>query len=971
MTEEATRTLVRRAAVACAALATAIACACAASPAAASAAVAPVFGSPQLIDSATPYTSAWNPVQLSCGSPNQCVALGPVGSSDIQVSTTTNAGGPGAPTWSMPADAGLAGFTPIQMTCPTATLCVAVGNNAQTSTSEAVSSSDGGETWSAPDALETSSSTDEIAALGCTTAGRCVTVDQQGNAFYRDPSSVNSWNGPQSLTSLSPTPAFGVASASCFGTETCVLTAVAHTGVNFEPVLLATTDVGDSDPVWSESATTDSGATPEGVSCATGGTCMAVDNQGNVLISTDPGASTPWTVYPLVDDNPFRAASCPSDDECVLTDLNGGSVIASDVSSSSPEFTAVPVGDSSGAVSPLSCPSTTWCVGAQAGTVWYGQVNPSTPSQTAWSSAQVYGTNELLSLACSPTGGVCAAADSKGRVVVSGDGGTSWSAPATLTGATTSAGGLSCTADGMCVLLSSREAYVATGVGAGGGSPSWSSGTTLGETRNSINGLSCPSQQLCVAVDTAGNAVVSTDPASASSSWTILRTGAGVALKSISCPSATLCVAGDINGNVWYTTTPGSGRWTGPDSVDSGDSITSLWCQASGPCVAGDARGQVLDSPDVTEGQSSWSDPVSSGASAPITSLACTPADGGACTATTGNDGGSAVSGPSVVGSGNWSVIAGAPTNLTRVACTSELDCVWTDATGDAIPSTFASGTVALSTSALSFPETTVGASSPAQVVSVTDSGSGPLNVTGASLAGASPGSFSVQDDGCSNAMLSPGGTCTITVAFAPSSSGPLTASLQIASDDPSGTATVTLTGTGVTGTPAGSNPPTSGGGTSAPGGGTGAPGGGVPSPAPTVAKPAIGASLTGLSTRRPKLTITATAGKGAPALRQVTITLPAGLSFASRAATLRRMITVKAAGGTVKATIAHHGRTLTITVKNAARTLTITVRGPAISEAEGLRAKVRHHKLRRLELAVRATDKAGTTTRRTATAAV
>ncbi len=403
--------------------------------------------------------------------------------------------------------------------------------------------------------------------------------------------------------------------------------------------------------------------------------------------------------------------------------------------------------------------------------------------------------NPLNALACSASGGLCIAADSSGRVTVSADGGADWSAPAALSGLTTAAGGVSCTPDGMCVVLSDREAYVLTG----GVTGSWSSGTTLGT--GVVVGLSCASEQLCVAIQANGEALVSTDPASASPSWNPTMTGAA-ALDSVSCPSTTLCVAGDGTGDVWYASDPASTPWSEIQRVDTvagmGVPITALWCQASGLCVAGDENGDVLDSPDVTQGAGSWSAPDPTGASAPLESIACV-SGGGGCVATsaTATAAGPALAGPGLVGSGGWGVAYGAGSDLTQVACVSAQSCLGTDAIGDVVPGAVGPGAMTLSTRILSFGQIGVGARTPAQTVNVTDSGPGALNIGASTLTGAAGSSFTVDGDTCSGARLPPGGSCTLTVAFAPKATGALDAGLQIPSDDPAGPATVSLSATG------------------------------------------------------------------------------------------------------------------------------------------------------------------------------
>jgi hypothetical protein len=69
----------------------------------------------------------------------------------------------------------------------------------------------------------------------------------------------------------------------------------------------------------------------------------------------------------------------------------------------------------------------------------------------------------------------------------------------------------------------------------------------------------------------------------------------------------------------------------------------------------------------------------------------------------------------------------------------------------------------------------------------------GALTVT---LAG--PAAFTASGDTCTGASLSPGGSCTVTVRFAPTSTATVSATLTAASTNPAATATAALTSTGV-----------------------------------------------------------------------------------------------------------------------------------------------------------------------------
>lgn len=86
--------------------------------------------------------------------------------------------------------------------------------------------------------------------------------------------------------------------------------------------------------------------------------------------------------------------------------------------------------------------------------------------------------------------------------------------------------------------------------------------------------------------------------------------------------------------------------------------------------------------------------------------------------------------------------------------------------------------------------------------VAVSNAGTGALTVTGAVVEGANPGDFSILDY-CAGRTVSPGGTCTIYVAFTPAVTGARAASLRVMSN--AAAVVSALSGTGTT--PPASNP--------------------------------------------------------------------------------------------------------------------------------------------------------------------
>jgi len=101
-------------------------------------------------------------------------------------------------------------------------------------------------------------------------------------------------------------------------------------------------------------------------------------------------------------------------------------------------------------------------------------------------------------------------------------------------------------------------------------------------------------------------------------------------------------------------------------------------------------------------------------------------------------------------------------------------------------------GTVGLSTSTLTFATDVVGTLSPTQVVTVSNSGIGPLTFSNISTSG----DFT-KSSGCGT-TLAAGANCTINVAFGPVAAGNRTGALIIASDGTANLNTVTLSGTGL-----------------------------------------------------------------------------------------------------------------------------------------------------------------------------
>jgi subtilase family serine protease len=122
--------------------------------------------------------------------------------------------------------------------------------------------------------------------------------------------------------------------------------------------------------------------------------------------------------------------------------------------------------------------------------------------------------------------------------------------------------------------------------------------------------------------------------------------------------------------------------------------------------------------------------------------------------------------------------------------------------------------------------------------------------------------------------------------------------------------------------------------------------------------------ALSGISERRPKLSLTATAGRGAPDVKSINLVMPSGLHFTKSKAT----VTVTGARG-------HHlpftaklkGNALVLTLKNASPEIKVTISYPRLAASDGLVAAVASRHSSRVTVTVRVTDSGSLTTRLTA----
>lgn len=104
---------------------------------------------------------------------------------------------------------------------------------------------------------------------------------------------------------------------------------------------------------------------------------------------------------------------------------------------------------------------------------------------------------------------------------------------------------------------------------------------------------------------------------------------------------------------------------------------------------------------------------------------------------------------------------------------------------------------ISLNATSLTFPATVVGSTSAAQSVTITNSGTASLTLSGLTLSGTSASNFTRGGTCSTSASLAAGATCSVTLSFTPSATGSRTATLTLVSNASNGTATLALSGTG------------------------------------------------------------------------------------------------------------------------------------------------------------------------------
>ncbi len=296
---------------------------------------------------------------------------------------------------------------------------------------------------------------------------------------------------------------------------------------------------------WSKPVSVDPGQTPSAIACPSENLCVAVDRGGQVLRTTSPPASPnpTWQAPHAIDPgHALTALACapavPAS-LCVAGDESGGVVVSTDPEAGAGGWRRTSI--DSQALTGVACPSAKLCIAVdQAGSA-LASIDPGA-SDAEWTATDIDAGHQLRAVSC-PSESLCVAVDDAGRVLTSTDPGAA--SPSWKTRAIDAIGELvavSCASTQLCVAVDGAGNALAS-PDPEASAPTWSS--TPVPFMSVPTSISCASSGLCVSVDEGGSALASDDPASGLPAWSESSADPGMAITSVACVPDGVCMAID------------------------------------------------------------------------------------------------------------------------------------------------------------------------------------------------------------------------------------------------------------------------------------------------------------------------------------------------------------------------------------------------------------------------------------------
>jgi hypothetical protein len=317
----------------------------------------------------------WNLTQLSepstvlfgasCPEPTLCAVVGSNGT----LATSTNPTG-GSATWQVTHFNGLeeihpgdprvtfAGAQVRGVSCPSTEFCAAMSRQGYVYAS--TTPAGGAPAWGAVALQGEHKPRVHVYGISCPSTSLCVGVASGGRIVTSTkPLEATAWT----VTELgSPLELTGV---SCPTESLCV-------AVGSDGSIISSSDPGGGAPTWVAAPQSGGFGVLQGVSCSSPSLCVT-GNAADLFVSTSPAAS--WQAIPDVTPLQTTAFSCPTDDACAAVNNNADIITSTDPTAGPAAWTftsAIPIGPNG--MFGISCPTTEFCAAAGTG----GQILTST-----------------------------------------------------------------------------------------------------------------------------------------------------------------------------------------------------------------------------------------------------------------------------------------------------------------------------------------------------------------------------------------------------------------------------------------------------------------------------------------------------------------------------------------------------------------------------------------------------------------
>jgi hypothetical protein len=303
-----------------------------------------------------------------------------------------------------------------------------------------------------------------------------------------------------------------------------------------------------------------------------------------------------WSAPAQIDSRGFQDLSCPANNLCVAVDDMGNALTSTNPAGGPSTWMLAHIDAHSPAASlmAVSCPSTTFCAAIDDSDDIITSTNPAGGAGT-WQLTSLENFGDPRNLACASIN-LCVAVDQEGNVAAStnpmGGAGAWMTFPIGNRAPFGLLSDVACPSTTLCVAVNAWG-DVLTATNPTGGTAAWT--FAQADPAGGLAAIACPTTALCVALDgTAKNELFSAEPAAGASTWQVRPEMPNFAVRNLSCPSVSFCAAVGLDG-VMTSTEPTGGAITWHQVDVDGEMIpAAIACPSSNLCVLVDVEGNVL-----------------------------------------------------------------------------------------------------------------------------------------------------------------------------------------------------------------------------------------------------------------------------------------------------------------------------------------------------------------------------------------